>query len=413
MRTWPILCEKILPSFFLMENNGQQYPPLAFKGIITYLGRMKDFRVDRTKRHELLDVLVIAVCAGIAGVKTWTGVEEFGKAKFEFFKTFLNLKHGIPSHDTFRRIFMLMDEGEFIKIFTEWIKEVTKGIDLKQICIDGKTLRRSFSEAKKSSAFHLVNAWSTGTSLCLAQLESEGKKNEIKTIPKVLDLINVKGSVVSIDAMGCQKEIAQKIISQEGTYLLQVKGNHKYLEQRIKSTFDNLPSNPRDTKDFTVETFKTEGKGHGRFEKRQCTVISEKEGRNLGVDFLKEWPSLKTLIQVCSERTDKATGKTEEQARYFISNGNFTGEGALSCVRGHWEVENKLHWRLDMAFREDESRHRAGESAKNCALLRKMVLNLLNMGSSDKTLPLLQQRAATDNAFLMKVLLRDSVAKRE
>ena len=372
---------------------------------------MRNFRVDRTKRHELLDILAIAVCAAITGVKTWTGVEEFAKARINWFEQFLNLKHGIPSHDTFRRVFMCIDIEEFTRIFTEWMKEVVKDSDIEQICIDGKTLRRSFERGKKTTALHVVNAWSTGTSLCLAQLESEGKKNEIKTIPKVLDLINVEGCTVSIDAMGCQVEIAENIISKGGDYLFGLKGNQSTLEGRVKELFASLPSPPRDTKTFTSSTFKTEGEGHGRKEIRNCTVIREKENKVLGVNVLNRWPSLTTFIKIDSKITNKVDRKSHESTRYYISSAKFTGEQALSAVRKHWEVENKLHWSLDVTFREDESRHRAGNSSNNCSILRKIAFNLLNMDSSDKTLPLKQQRAAGDNTYLLKVLL--SSFKRE
>ena len=393
-------------------GNQNQDIPASLQGIIAHFNRMRDFRVDRTKRHELLDIFVIAVCAGIAGVKTWTGVEEFAKARVDWFGQFLNLKHGAPSHDTFRRIFMLMDTGQFIEIFTDWMKEVVKDSDIEQICIDGKTLRRSFARGKKTTALHIVNAWSTGTSLCLAQLESEGKKNEIKTIPKILNLINPKGCIVSLDAMGCQVEIAEKIISQGGDYLLGLKGNQSTLEERVKGLFDSLSSRPRDSETFTVSTFKTEGEGHGRKEIRNCTVIAEKKDKILGINVLNKWPSLTTFIEVDSKITDKMNSKSREYTRYYISSADFTGEEALSSVRKHWEVENKLHWSLDVTFREDESRNRSGNSGNNCSVLRKIALNLLNMDPSDKTLPLKQQRAAGDNSYLLKVLLRNCLERK-
>ena len=384
----------------------------GLKGIIAHFNMMKDFRVDRSKRHELLDILVIAVCAAIAGVKTWTGVEVFAKERIDWFKTFLNLKHGTPSHDTFRRIFMLINQDEFVSIFTEWMKAVVKDSDIDQICIDGKTLRRSFNDSKRTTALHLVNAWSTGTSLCLAQLESEGKKNEIKTIPKVLDLIEAKGCLVSIDAMGCQKEIAKKIIDVKGDYYLQVKSNQESLENRMKEFFNSLSSSPRDTKEYTVETFKTEGKGHGRIEKRSSTVAIEKEGKSLGINVLNQWPLLTTIIKIDSQRTDVNTGECKEFSRYYISSRkDLSAEQALSHARRHWEVENKLHWSLDVTFGEDDSRNRAGNSANNCAILRKMAFNLLNMDSSDKTLPLKQQKAAGNNSYLLKLLLQNTLKK--
>ena len=229
------------------------------KGLISHFNKMKDFRVDQTKRHELLDILVIAVCAAITGVTTWTGVEEFGKARIDWFKTFLNLKHGIPSHDTFRRIFMLLDKDEFNQIFSNWMQEVVKGSDIEQICIDGKALRRSFERGKKSSSLHMINAWSTGDSLCLGQLECVNKKDEINTIPKLLDVIEPKNCIVSVDALGCQKKIAKKIISKGGDYLLQVKGNQPSLEQKTNELFDSLSSTPKSTHSLTSKVTLHEG----------------------------------------------------------------------------------------------------------------------------------------------------------
>ena len=306
---------------------------------------------------------------------------------------------------------MLIDKNEFTEIFSQWMKEVVKGSCIEQICIDGKTLRRSFDRGKRSSSLHMVNAWSTGTSLCLGQLESVNKRDEINTIPKLLDLLDPKGCIVSIDALGCQKKIAKKIISRGGDYLLQVKGNQHYLELRTRALFDSLPCIPKSTKDFTLEIFKTETDGHGRIETRKCTVIAEKLGKCLGVNVLNEWPSLHTFIRIESKRVNKVTGKkSQEEARHFISSRrDLSGEQALSHARKHWEIENKLHWSLDVTFREDDKRNRSGNSANNCAILRKMAFNLLHMDPSDKTLPLKQQRAAGDNAFLLELLLRHSI----
>ena len=364
------------------------------------------------KRHDLLDVLVIAVSAAVCGVTTWTGIEEFAKARLDWFSQFLNLQDGVPSHDTFRRVFMLMDKDEFARIFTGWMNEVVKDIDIEQICIDGKTLRGSFDRVKEKSGLHVVNAWSTGTGLCLAQLESEGKKNEIKTIPEVLNLINVEGCIVTVDAMGCQVEIAKTIIAKGGDYLFGLKGNQPTLERRVREQFDSLSSQSKDTKNYTIDTFKTEGEGHGRKETRDCTVITEKEGGRTGLNILNRWPSMASFIRVCSKVTNKITGKTNESNRYYISSARFTAEQGLDKVRKHWEVENKLHWSLDVTFHEDSSRQRAENSPNNCGVLRKIALNLLNMDPSNKTLPLKQARAAGDNNYMLKLLL-NSCLKRE
>ena len=203
------------------------------ENLIDFLEAIEDPRIDRTKKHELIDILVIAICAAICGATNWIEVEDFGHAKQEWFSSFLNLQHGIPSHDTFRRIFILLDPDQFREVFINWVKSLTKDEDLKQICIDGKTLRTSFSKGKRSSAIHMVNAWSTGVSLSLGQLKSEDKGGaEIQALPKLLKLLNVKGHIVSADAIHCQVETAKAIIDQQGDYLLAVKGNQEYLKKR-------------------------------------------------------------------------------------------------------------------------------------------------------------------------------------
>ena len=200
------------------------------ESLIDYLEALEDPRIDRTKKHSLIDILIISISAAICGAKTWIDIQDFGNAKKEWFETFLDLEHGIPSHDTFRRIFMILNPDDFLDVFIKWVQALTKDTDLKQICIDGKSLRKSFTKGKASSAIHMVNAWSTGASLSLGQLKSEGKSNEIKTVPKLLDRLNLKGCIVSADAMSCQLKIAQKVLDKEADYLLALKGNQKYLE---------------------------------------------------------------------------------------------------------------------------------------------------------------------------------------
>lgn len=320
--------------------------------LVDFLQGVKDPRINRTKKHELIDILVIAICAVICGAKSWVEIEDFGEAKQEWFSIYLNLQNGIPSHDTFRRLFMLLDPEKFLEVFINWVAAVTKNTDLKQICVDGKTLRRSFDKGKKSSAIHMVNAWSTGASLSLGSMISDGKGNEIKTIPKLLDLLDIKGSLVSTDAMGCQKEIAKKIISKEADYLLALKGNQPTLEERVKEKFDSISkSGP---KPFRVDEYVEEGdKKHGRFEKRICRLITKKDWKSLGINPLETWPSLNSLIEIQSQRINAVTGEVSEEKRYYISSANENAQYFLTSTKLHWEVENKLHWQLDVSFRED------------------------------------------------------------
>lgn len=372
------------------------------KVLVDYLEALEDPRIDRTKKHELIDILVIAICAAICGAKTWIDIEDFAKSKQEWFSSFLNLKHGIPSHDTFRRVFILLDPKKFLKIFIKWIKSVTDGVDLEQICIDGKTLRKSFEKGRHSSAIHMVNAWSTGCGLALGQLKSEGKKNEIKTVPKLLDYLDIEDCIVSTDAMNCQVKTAEKVLQKGADYLFGLKGNHEYLQKRVQEKFSEVSG--AGPKKFNIDKFESNDEGHGRVEKRICTVISENGNESLGVNVLEKWPELRSIIQIQSERTDKKTGEVSQETRYYISSFSGDAQKFLKSVRGHWEVENKLHWVMDVVFREDECRSRAGYSGENFSLLRQFALNLIKLEPSKKAIRRKQNLAGWDDSFLVKIL---------
>lgn len=368
--------------------------------LIEHLSVIVDPRIDRTKKHHLIDILVIAICAAICGAKTWIDIEDFGKSKESWFKGFLSLSHGIPSHDTFRRLFLLLDPEAFIS----WVQALTKDTNLEQICVDGKTLLRSFNKAKGISAIHMVNAWSTGASLCLGQLKSEGKSNEIETVPKLLDLLNIKGCLVSLDAMNCQKKIAEKIDSQGGEYLLSLKSNHRYLHKRVEAAFDNL-SQRGGRRFHNVEVYKEKDKGHGREEERVCTVLKAREGKSLGVNPFSYWPRLKSLIRVESKRLERLEGKKSCSIRFFISSSDISARDFSLCIRRHWEVENKLHWVLDVSFKEDESSCSSGYSAENFSMLRQFALNLVKKEGSQKAVRRKQNIAGWDERFLLKILI--------
>ncbi len=371
--------------------------------LMDFLVSLDDPRIDRTKKHELIDILVIAICAAICGAKSWVQIEDFGLAKAEWFGSFLNLKHGVPSHDTFRRLFLVLDSEKFLEVFMNWVSALTKDTDLKQICIDGKTLRRSFDGVKKKNAIHMVNAWSTGASLSLGQLKSEGKGNEIKTIPKLLDLLDVKGCLVSTDAMGCQREIADKIVDKGADYLFALKGNHPYLEERAKEKFDSI-SRPG-PKTFLLEEHTEENKGHGRLESRQCRVITAKENKVLGINPLEKWKDLNSIIEVKSQRIMIRTGEVSKEVRYYISSSTKGAKDFCSAIRGHWEVENKLHWVLDVVFREDDCRSSVGYSAENFSLLRQFALNLIKQEPSKKSIKRKQSIAGWNENYLLEILI--------
>lgn len=377
------------------------------ENLIYFLEAIDDPRIDRQKKHDLIDVLIIAICAAICGAKNWVEVEEFGKAKMNWFSSFLNLAHGIPSHDTFRRVFILLDPEQFRKAFIEWVKVVTQDKDLKQICIDGKALRGSFERGKASSAIHIVNAWSTGVSLSLGQMKVDDKSNEITAMPKLLDLLHVKGHIVSADAMHCQVKTAEKILKREGDYLLGLKGNQEYLEERVREKFQNRKG--PGSRSLNKDVCKACEKGHGRQEKRVCTVLTPKEGKSFGINPLNKWPQLNTIIEIKNERTELKTGETSEETRYYISSLITSAEEFLSAVRGHWEVENKLHWVLDVVFREDDCRSRTGYSAENFSMLRQFALNLIKLQPSKKSITVKQKVAGWDEEFLLSVLLNTGI----
>jgi predicted transposase YbfD/YdcC len=323
------------------------------------------------------------------------------------FSSFLNLKNGIPSHDTFRRLFMILDPDKFLEVFIKWVSVVTKNTDLKQICVDGKTLRRSFDKGKKSSAIHMLNAWSTGASLPLGSMLSDGKSNEIKTIPKLLDLLDIKDSLISIDAMGCQINIAKKIISKEANYLLALKGNQEKLEERVKEKFDSLSNTG--PKPFVVDEFiEDNDKKRGRFEKRKCRVITKKDGRTLGINPFEKWPSLNSLIEIESQRINAITGHVGKEKRYYISSEIESAEYFLKATKLHWEVENKLHWVLDVTFKEDDCRCSVGNSAQNFAMLRQFALNLIRQEPTKKSVDRKQKLAGWVDEYLLEVLLGGS-----
>lgn len=373
------------------------------RDLIDCLTELEDPRIDRTKKHALIDIVVIAISATLAGAKSWVDIADFGESKIEWFSQFLNLENGIPSHDTFRRLFILLSPASFFEIFKQWIKVVTDDADLEQICIDGKALRATFEKGRKFSALHMVNAWSTGVGLALGQVQTDKKSNEITAIPKLLDKLDIEGTIVSMDAMGCQIKIAEKIRSRDADYLLALKGNQESLEDKVKIKF--LETSKTGPKTFDLDEFKSiDENSHGRHETRSCRVITAKKNKNLGINVFKKWPDLNSIIEVKSERVNRKTGEIGEEARYYISSALETAETFLKSVRGHWEIENKLHWVLDVVFREDECPVMAGYSAQNFSMLRQFALNLIKLEPSKKSIRRKQNLAGWTESFLMRLL---------
>jgi predicted transposase YbfD/YdcC len=365
--------------------------------VLEYLARVPDPRVERTRAHPLVNILVMALLAVLCGADSFTAIEEFGRCKREFLARFLDLTHGIPSHDTIGRVFAALVPETLQEVFRQWIgalAEVTKG---EVVAIDGKTLRRSFRDAGNKAFVHMVSAWATHNRVVLGQFKTEEKSNEITAIPKLLELLQIKGATVTIDAMGCQKEIAAKIVEGGANYMLAVKDNQPTLRADVQAAFAQAADGEvrAEKNDF----FQTKDTGHGRTEVRRCVTCHNLDNISRPGD----WANLACLVMVEVDRT--VDGKTSTEQRYYISSQRgLRARDALATIRAHWGIENGLHWVLDVAFREDDCRVRAGHAAENFAVLRHFTMNLLKNAKSKVGIKIRRQRAGWDNDFLLQVL---------
>ncbi len=354
--------------------------------------QIDDPRSDINKLHKLEDILLIGIISVICAADTWKNMETYAKAKEQFLHSFLDLPNGIPSDDTFNRVFSSIDSEQFEACFVDWVSRLVNLTDGEIIPIDGKTIRGAKANGKKSP-FHMVSAWATNNNLVLGQVKISEKSNEITAIPKLLELITVKGCTVTIDAMGCQQEIARKIIEQEADYILAVKENQKQLYQDIADEF-------RFGKNILADL--TEELDHGRIETRRCSVITDFRF----IENKQEWAGLKSIVKIESIREFKNSDKPNETAtRYYISSLLTEANQLQRAIRLHWGIENKLHWVLDVAFAEDASRKRAGNAAQNFSILSKIALNLLKKETSEKQgIKGKRLKAAYDHNYLLKVL---------
>lgn len=351
------------------------------------------------KRHLLHDIIVIAICAAICGADDWVAVEEFGRAKRSWFGKFLELPHGIPSHDTFGDVFGLLDPEQFRRSFIQWVQAVNEITGGQVVPIDGKKLRRSHDKTRGKKAIHMVSAWAAENHVVLGQIKVDDKSNEITAIPQLLDLLEISGCIVTIDAMGCQRKIARKIVEEkDADYVLALKGNQSGLFEDVKGLFERAEEIEFENCDY----HRTEEEGHGRLEVRECWTLSDSEYL-VGIRSLADWWGLQTVIMVKSERF--VGGKKSEESRYYISSLSDNAKQALGAVRGHWGIENKVHWVLDIAFREDECRIRKGNGSQNFAVLRHIALNLLKQEKTAKCgVKNKRLKAGWDEDYLLKVL---------
>lgn len=365
--------------------------------LMEHFSSLTDPRIVAKTRHKLIDIVVITLCAVLAGADEWTEIAEFGRIKEKWFRTFLELPHGIPSHDTFGRVFSKICPEEFEKCFLDWVRAAFHDIAPQVVAVDGKTLRHSYDRSSNKSAIHMVSAWATESRLVLGQVKADEKSNEITAIPELLRVLALKGCIVTIDAMGCQKEIVRQIVRQEADYVICLKGNQGTFRKEVELFFQNAKENG--FKDVSHETYETTDGDHGRIEIRRFTTTGE-------VDWFEDksqWPKLTSLGMVESERHvgDKITHET----RYYISSLPSDAKIFARASRGHWGIENSLHWCLDIAFREDDSRIRMGHAANNLAIIRHFALNLIKQ---DKTRKIgvkgSRKRAGWDDDYMLRLL---------
>jgi len=371
--------------------------------IETHFGALPDPRSDRGKRHKLSDMIVLAVTAVICCADSWSDVADFGLAKRKWFETFLDLPHGIPSQDTFERVFARLDPDAFERCFMNWAAALAGSSKGKLVAIDGKKIRRSFQHAwDHSTAAHLVSAFVGENATVLGQLAVDCKENEIVAIPQLLDLLDIGGATVTIDAMGCQTEIARKIVENGGDYVLAVKDNQLTLHESLQRNLDEMILEKFAGVHHGVET--TVDGDHGRIETRQVWTTDQLDDW-LDADQRARWTGLKSVAVVQATREVPFQGVSAER-RYFISSlGGVDAVRMAEAIRGHWAVENKLHWVLDVSFDEDQARNRKNHSSENFSRVRRIALNLLQREKTKKRgIKGKRLNAAWDHDYLLKLL---------
>lgn len=358
---------------------------------------VEDPRIERSKEHLLSDILTIAILAVICGADGWVGIETYGKAKHKWLRSFLALPNGIPSHDTFARVFARLDPEQLRSCFLSWVRSVSRLSAGEVIAIDGKTVRRSYDEGQGKGAIHMVSAWASQNRLVLGQRKVDDKSNEITAIPELLKVLDLHGCIVTIDAMGTQKAIARQIIEQGGDYVLALKKNQGNLFEDVQQLFEWAPC--QDFKNIEHDFYETLETGHGRIEKRRCWVLGQVESL-LDAD---KWAQFTSIAMVESLR--QWQGQTSREVRYFISSLRPDAQRLADSIRTHWSIENPLHWVLDVAFREDECRIRTGHAPENFTLLRHLALSALNQEKTAKVgVKNKRLRAGWDDDYLLKVL---------
>jgi predicted transposase YbfD/YdcC len=367
--------------------------------LVEHFAALDDPRIERTKLHPLLSIIALAICAVIGGAESWDDIEQFGEAKEDWLATFLDLPHGIPSHDTFNRVFAALDPIQFQQCFRSWVEAVCTILPDEVIALDGKTVRGSH-DATGKGAIHMVSAWATANRLVLAQVKVEAKSNEITAVPELLRHLVVAGCIVTIDAMGCQHTIAQQILDQGGDYVLGLKGNQGTLEQDVQLSFATAQADGfAGIQHEQTETIET---GHGRIETRRSNVIDD-PAVLAWIQERHAWPGLQAIGRVHADR--RRGEKVTSEDRYYLLSHPLSAAAFGEAVRSHWGIENRVHWVLDVSFHEDQSRIRAGYAAQNFAVLRHIALNLLQHAETKRRgIKGRRKKAGWDNAYLLQVL---------
>jgi predicted transposase YbfD/YdcC len=336
----------------------------------------------------------------ISGAEGWVAIETYGQAKYEWLKEFLELPNGIPSHDTFSRVWARIDPLEFQECFQMWVNSITKKLGVEIIAIDGKTLRQSYDRNAQQKALHIVSAWSSSHQLVLGQKKVNAKSNEITAIPALIEMLEIEGSIITIDAMGCQKEITALIRKKKGDYIIALKANQKCLHQEIKEWFQRADA--EDFKDREYRDHQEIETGHHRIEKREVIAVSISSLPCLHNQSL--WSDLKTVVMVKNER--RLWNKTTTEVRFYISSVEKDAKKIATAIRTHWGIENSLHWTLDVTFSEDKSRIRKDNAPENFAVLRRLALNLLKQENTFKgSLKMKRYKASMDNDYLTQILV--------
>jgi len=371
--------------------NKNQHPSIP-----KYFKSLTDPRREN-KRHKLIDIISIAICAVICNADSFAHIYEFGQAKHEWFKKFLELPHGIPSADTFERVFAKIDPREFKACFMQWVQAISQLTKGEVVAVDGKTLRRSHDQSNGKSAIHMVSAWACANGLVLGQIKTEEKSNEITAIPELLKMLEIEGCIVTIDAMGCQKRICETIVDKDADYIFSLKGNQGNLHDDIQLYFQSQKKN--EFKDVSFDYHETTDAEHGKIEIRKYWTLSD-------IDWLQRKENWKNLTTICMvERERQFEERTENETSYYIGSVENNAKIFAHAIRSHWRVENSLHWVLDVSFREDESRIRKDHAPDNFAVLRHIALNMIKKETSvKKSIKAKRLRAGWDNDYLLKVL---------